>query len=77
MAKKRCGWFSRLWHARLRRIDRRLIVPATLERAGPDKAWLAWLVLLAAPGNKHWTCACSAPDRDDVWLDFFGPAARQ
>jgi hypothetical protein len=66
-ASGKCHWWNRWWHRKLRKIDRREMMPA-LERAaaryGPaehaqEVLEIAWEGFKRDKGQEHWRCECA------------------
>jgi hypothetical protein len=69
----KCAWWNRWWHRRLRKIDRKIMIPMLIANSRllqPDDPSLplrAFLSFAGQRGQGHWHCACSEQD----WREVF------
>lgn len=60
---KRCGWLRRWWHARLRRIDRQIMLRSIIKQARDlEQTQKAWALFRESEGQEHWRCGCAPID---------------
>ena len=60
-----CSWWRRWYHRRLRRIDRKIMLPMLIEKAmtkRPGELSQTWDLFTAQPEQAHWRCACANTD---------------
>ena len=58
---RRCPWWIRWWHRRLRRIDVQVMAPLLRQAAAnypPGAFARAWAAFKTQPGQEHWRCEC-------------------
>lgn len=70
-----CGRLHRVWHERMREMDRAYLVPSLIaaarqrHRPAPvthDDVIMAFRVFTLQPGQGHWRCACGREAEPDA-----------
>lgn len=54
MMERKCHWYIRWWHKRLRSLDQKFMLPKLSNF--PSEIWLAFT---EKEGQEHWHCNCA------------------
>lgn len=75
-----CNILQRYWHRRLRKADRTFMIPVLVGKASDgyeekspewqERRMLAIELFMLDRGQEHWSCACSGPDREQLFSDI-------